>query len=107
MHDTYSSSVEGIGAGDRSVFGGVQHFNNDNDPGSVAPIFAGGHLVFCLSRPGLYFIFPYLLVSLCRVIIILPRFHSVTAGMFPKGEADLVHHLMAKALQKVRVCAAD
>lgn len=24
------------------------------------------------------------------------------AGMFPKGEADLVHHLMAKALQEVR-----
>lgn len=32
------------------------------------------------------------------------RFHSVTAGMFPKGEADLVHHLMAKALQEVCVC---
>eukprot|EP00752_Nemacystus_decipiens_P018303 g16419.t1 len=29
-------------------------------------------------------------------------FHSVTAGMFPKGEADLVHHLMAKALQEVK-----
>ncbi|CAM9249316.1 unnamed protein product, partial [Hapterophycus canaliculatus] len=29
-------------------------------------------------------------------------FHSVAAGMFPKGEADLVHHLMAKALQEVK-----
>ncbi|CAN0105160.1 unnamed protein product, partial [Ectocarpus fasciculatus] len=29
-------------------------------------------------------------------------FHSVAAGMFPKGEADLVHHLMAKALHEVK-----
>ncbi|CAM9871822.1 unnamed protein product [Scytosiphon promiscuus] len=29
-------------------------------------------------------------------------FHSVAAGMFPKGQADLVHHLMAKALQEVK-----
>lgn len=31
----------------------------------------------------------------------LRRFHSVAAGMFPKGEADLVHHLMAQALKEV------
>lgn len=33
----------------------------------------------------------------------LPRFHSVAAGMFPKGEADLVHYLMAQALKEVCV----
>lgn len=33
--------------------------------------------------------------------MVLHRFHSVAAGMFPKGEADLVHHLMAQALKEV------
>lgn len=41
------------------------------------------------------------MLAVPRIVCLYVMFHSVATGMFPGEGADLVHHVMAKALHAV------